>query len=85
MDRPLHTEDIVSKKTDTSLLGVVERTHADVDTHEPSPQRYEPRPIKRHPDVQRASFRKFLKDGVPPKDTVLVRWQKTELIQLLPA
>ncbi|TKA76212.1 hypothetical protein B0A55_06595 [Friedmanniomyces simplex] len=85
MDRPLHTEDIVSKKTDTSLLGVVERTHADVDTHEPSPQRYEPRPIKRHPDVQRASFRKFLKDGVPPKDTVLVRWQNTELIQLLPA
>ncbi|KAK0271982.1 hypothetical protein LTR91_000651 [Friedmanniomyces endolithicus] len=84
MERPLHVEDIVSKKSDHTVLALVERTHADVDTHEPNPKRHEQGPIKRHADVSPASFRKFLKDGVPPRGTVLVRWQTTDHLQLLP-
>ncbi|TKA32260.1 hypothetical protein B0A54_15024, partial [Friedmanniomyces endolithicus] len=84
MERPLHVEDIVSKKNDHTVLALVERTHADVDTHEPNPKRHEQGPIKRHADVSPASFRRFLKDGVPPRGTVLVRWQITDHLQLLP-
>ncbi|KAK1072177.1 hypothetical protein LTR74_002751 [Friedmanniomyces endolithicus] len=84
MERPLHVEDIVSKKSDATVLAVVERTHADVDTHEPNPKRHEPGPIKRHADVPVAQFRRFLSDGVPPRGTVMVRWQTTDHLQLLP-
>ncbi|KAK0884011.1 hypothetical protein LTR87_002232 [Friedmanniomyces endolithicus] len=84
MERPLHVEDIVSRKSDATVLAVVERTHADVDTHEPNPKRHEPGPIKRHADVPVAPFRRFLSDGVPPRGTVLVRWQTTDHLQLLP-
>ncbi|KAK3622714.1 hypothetical protein LTR56_022007 [Elasticomyces elasticus] len=84
MDRPLHTDDIVSKKNSPTLLAVVERTPSDIDTHEPRPQHYEPSNIKCHSSISKPIFRRFLKDGVPPKNTVLVRWQHTGLCQLLP-
>ncbi|KAK3626822.1 hypothetical protein LTR22_023026 [Elasticomyces elasticus] len=84
MDRPLHTDDIVSRVNSPSLLAVVERTASDIDTHEPRPQHYEPSNIKCHSSISKQIFRRFLKDGVPPKDTVLVRWQHTGLCQLLP-
>ena len=67
MDKPLYPDDIVSRNGKDDQLGVVERTHADVDTHEPSPQRVEEDRIKSSPGILKAAFRRFLKDGIPPK------------------
>lgn len=54
-----------------------------MDTHEPHPQRQEPDPITKDKDVSQAAFKKFLKDGVPPKGTVMVRWSHTTSAQLI--
>ncbi|OCK81947.1 hypothetical protein K432DRAFT_403334 [Lepidopterella palustris CBS 459.81] len=76
-------EDTCGLKDDKYMVGVVDRTFADVDSHEPLPQRDYTDDIQKHNDVPRAHYQKFLKTGVPPRGTVLVSWQtefKTELI-----
>ncbi|KAK4541974.1 hypothetical protein LTR36_007174 [Oleoguttula mirabilis] len=84
MDRPLHTDDVVAKKGNENQLGVIERTHADVDTHEPYPEREEDDPIRHDREISQAAFRKFHRDGVPPQGTVLVRWEGKDSAQLIP-
>ncbi|KAH6621824.1 hypothetical protein C7974DRAFT_315354 [Boeremia exigua] len=79
----LCVEDTVGLKDDRYSVGVVDRSFADVDTHEPRPQRDYGEDIERHPDVPLAEFNKFMKTGIPPRGHVLVSWQtqlKTELI-----
>ncbi|KAK5108556.1 hypothetical protein LTR62_008213 [Meristemomyces frigidus] len=85
MESTLHVDDIVESLAVAGNLGVVERTHADIDTHNPRPQDVEDGPIKRHRDIPQPDFRRFLKDGIPPKGTVLVRWQNSQDVQLAPA
>lgn len=84
MERPLHPDDLVALKSDDSLLAVVEKTSGDVDTHEPHPGRSEPEPITHDKTIKKPVFNKFMKDGVPPKGIVLVRWQHTPSAQLIP-
>lgn len=84
MDSILYPDDVVAKKANESLLAVVERTHGDVDTHEPRPGRTEPEPVGHDSDIKTSVFKKFMKDGVPPEGTVLVRWQHTPNAQLIP-
>ena len=83
MDRPLYPDDIVAKKSNESLLAVVDRTHGDVDTHEPRPGQGE-ESINRDKDIKKSAFTKFMKDGIPPKGTALVRWADTAGAQLIP-
>jgi len=83
MDRPLHPDDIVCSKANDERLAVVERTHADVDTHEPFPGRSETGAIKHAKDITPAVFKRFMKDGVPPKGTVLVRWTHVTYAELI--
>ncbi|KAI4679971.1 uncharacterized protein J4E88_005861 [Alternaria novae-zelandiae] len=76
-------EDTVGLKDDKYSVGIIERSFGDVDSHEPRPQRDYPDDIERHTDIPREDFWKFMKDGIPPRGTVLVSWQtqyKTELI-----
>ncbi|CAK3764110.1 E2 E3 hybrid ubiquitin- ligase UBE2O [Lecanosticta acicola] len=81
----LFPDDVVAKTADIKQIAVVERTHGDIDTHSPFPTRTEREPIRRDTSISHASFRKFLKDGIPPKDTVLVRWRDEESLELLPS
>lgn len=83
MDQPLHPDDLVARKGAETELGVVERTHADVDTHEPHPDRNEEQHIKHDPAISQAAFRKFLRDGIPPQRSVLVRWASKPAAQLI--
>ncbi|KAK3684595.1 hypothetical protein LTR37_020126 [Vermiconidia calcicola] len=83
MERPLHTDDLVANKSKTTQLAVVERTYADVDTHEPHPKRDEIDNLVHDRSVKKAAFHKFLKDGVPPKGTVLVRWHQKPVAELI--
>lgn len=79
----IFVEDTVSLKGTPWLIGVVDRTNHDVDTHEPDPQRDYPVQIRKHADIPQAKFRIFLRNGIPPRGTVLVAWQtdsSTELI-----
>jgi ubiquitin-conjugating enzyme E2 O len=76
-------EDTVGLKDDKYSVGIIERSFGDVDSHEPRPQRDYPDDIERHADIPLQDFTKFMKDGIPPRGTVLVAWQtqyKTELI-----
>ncbi|SMR44004.1 unnamed protein product [Zymoseptoria tritici ST99CH_3D1] len=84
MARPLHPDDIVSRKDNKAALAVVERTHDGIDTHQPYPGKTEIEPITHDRAISQASFRRFMKDGVPPKDTILVRWQNELSMELLP-
>ena len=84
MDRTFCQDDVVAKKGKENQLGVVERTHADVDTHDPYPERDEVDPIHRDREIGKAAFHKFKRDGVPPKGTVLVRWEGKQNAQLIP-
>lgn len=84
MEKPLFPDDIVQRKTHPQHIGVVDRTHADVESHEPNPQRHEPEPIIKDSDVSQRAFSQFLRDGVPPKGDVLVRWQHTTSMHLVP-
>lgn len=71
------TEDLVAMKSDPAILGTVERTHADVDTHEPYPGRIESKlgaAIICDKDISKATFKRFKKDGIPPPNTVFVQW-----------
>ncbi|KAF7188560.1 putative ubiquitin-conjugating enzyme E2 38 [Pseudocercospora fuligena] len=84
MEQVLHQDDIVAKKSDEKSLAVVERTHSDIDTHIPLPRRTEEEPISCGPGVSQSAFRRFLVDGVPPRDTVLIRYQDEPKLELLP-
>ncbi|KAH7551859.1 hypothetical protein BM1_09493 [Bipolaris maydis] len=76
-------EDTVGLIDDKYSVGIIERSFGDVDSHEPRPQRDYPDDIECHGDIPQDQFAKFIKDGIPPRGTVLVSWQtqyKTELI-----
>ena len=83
MEKPIHADDVIQRKANTDHIGIVERTHGDVDTHEPSPQRHELDDITKDKDVSPRAFSQFLRDGVPPKGVVMVRWQHTTHAQLI--
>ena len=83
MDRPLYTDDVVASKTDATKLAVVERTHADVDSHEPDVGRTDPG-VQRDKAVPVKSFKQFMRDGIPPKGTVFVRWTHFMATNLAP-
>ena len=84
METTLHTDDLVASRFNAAHLGVVEKTHGDVDTHEPYPGRVEPDRITYDKAIRKPTFNQFMKDGIPPKATVLVRWQHTPSPQLIP-
>ncbi|CAI6342495.1 unnamed protein product [Periconia digitata] len=78
------TDDIVSLKDDELVIGVIDRSFGDVDTHSPRPQRDYPDDIERHSDVPYADFERFMQTGVPPRGTALVTWQSVFRTLLLP-
>ncbi|KXT05751.1 hypothetical protein AC578_1046 [Pseudocercospora eumusae] len=84
MEQVLHQDDIVAKKSNEKSLAVVERTHSDIDTHVPLPRSTEEEPISCGPGVSQSAFRRFLLDGVPPRDTVLIRYEDEPKLELLP-
>ena len=84
MERPLYPDDVVALRSDEDLLAVVERTHSEVDTHEPYPGRSEPDRISHDNSIKKNVFNQFMKDGVPPNGAVLVRWQHTPRANLIP-
>jgi ubiquitin-conjugating enzyme E2 O len=82
-DVVLCVEDAVGLRDDRLMVGVVDRSFGDVDTHTPRPQRDYGETIDRHKEISRDDFQKFMRTGIPPRGTVLVSWQskaKTELI-----
>ena len=80
----LYPDDVVALQSDGSIIGVVEKTHGDVDTHDAYPGRIEPDRIHHDRSISKAMFNKFMIDGVPPKDTVLLRWEHTTHPKLIP-
>jgi hypothetical protein len=76
--RQFYVQDLVRPRKVQRGLGVkygaVQRTHHDVDSHIPHPQTEYNEEISRGKGVGRALFNRFLHDGIPPKDTVLVQW-----------
>ncbi|KAI9703074.1 MAG: hypothetical protein M1820_005946 [Bogoriella megaspora] len=77
-------EDICALKSNPTCFGIVERSHSDVDTHDPSPLREFPSGIEKHAGVKKRDFEEFLISGIPPKNHILVTWQqdyRTELIR----
>lgn len=84
MEKPLHPDDVIRKRSRPEHVGIIERTHADVDTHEPSPQRHESDTITKDKDVSQRAFSQFLRDGVPPRGIAMVRWQHTISAHLIP-
>ncbi|KAF2138568.1 uncharacterized protein K452DRAFT_256175 [Aplosporella prunicola CBS 121167] len=80
----LCVEDTCRLRTKKWLIGVVDRTFHDVDSHEPDPQREYNLKIERHKDVSEADFERFLRSGIPPQGTVLVSWQTDFTTELLP-
>lgn len=84
MERPLHCDDIVVKRSDHRQQGVVDRTHGELDSHQPYPGQTEADAIDHDKSLSKPIFRQFMQDGVPPKDTVLVRWQNHPTVELIP-
>jgi ubiquitin-conjugating enzyme E2 O len=84
MDINLYPDDVVVHKTREHTVGVVERTHYDLDSHTPHPGREETEKIDHDRQISGTAFKKFLKDGAPPKGTVLVRWQNNNQLALMP-
>ncbi|KAK4503693.1 hypothetical protein PRZ48_004608 [Zasmidium cellare] len=80
--RPLYLDDIVVKKSDNQLA-VVERTVEDIDSHTPYPAHGE-EPIGHDTSISHSAFRRFLRDGIPPKDTVLIRVRDDTGMELIP-
>lgn len=69
-----HADDLVLLD---GRIGVVERTHADVDTHVPDPARGEYDSITRDPSISQKIFYRFLRDGIPPSGYAFVRLHET--------
>lgn len=64
-------------------MATVDRTHSDVDTHEPQPGRHEYEPMLENNSVSKSARRQFNRDGVPPKGTVFVRWLSSDRAELI--
>lgn len=78
------TEDLVARRGgDPHDVATVDRTHSDVDTHEPQPGRHEYEPMLENDSVSKSARRHFLRDGVPPKGTVFVRWLSSDRAELI--
>jgi ubiquitin-conjugating enzyme E2 O len=77
-------EDTVGLIADKYMVGVVDRSFGDVDSHEPRPQRDYSEDIERHKDIAKEQFQKFLRTGIPPRGTVLVSWQNVFKAELVP-
>lgn len=81
--RDFHVDDVVAFKHGDSRpdalvsVGYIDRTHGDVDSHEPSPatRAYGGMVIERPKSLPGKAFWQFLEDGVPPKGYALVLWQ----------
>ncbi|KAJ9257191.1 hypothetical protein DTO212C5_8916 [Paecilomyces variotii] len=67
-DRKLHPDDICFLKSDPSLIGMVDRTYYDVETHEPLEENL----IVSHAPVPENQLLEFLNSGIPPKGYVYV-------------
>jgi ubiquitin-conjugating enzyme E2 O len=76
--KQFYVQDLVRPKKLTAgvavKFGSVLRTRHDIDTHNPHPQSEYEDEISRGKNVGSALFQRFLHDGIPPKDTVLVQW-----------
>lgn len=80
----LHVDDVcTSKSSDQMAVGYVDRTHAEVESHTPYPMNSYGK-VHRHPEVPRQLFKEFLREGVPPKDFVLMQWQTESKAELVP-
>ncbi|KAL9097853.1 MAG: hypothetical protein Q9165_000179 [Trypethelium subeluteriae] len=77
------TEDLCVLKKDPSRIGVVERTHGDVETHDPRPERDFPGGIDRDKSVKRSVYNDFLTTGVPPPGHCLVVWNIAGQVELI--
>ncbi|TLD38387.1 acid-amino acid ligase [Venturia nashicola] len=75
--------DICTLKDDPQHMGVVDRTTSEVSTHEPHPDR-EYDKLECHQDIPAKDFQCFKKTGIPPKDTVVVKWQTKPTAELIP-
>lgn len=83
-DVRFHVDDICALAKDDQTIGIVDRTHHEIDSHEPLPTNTYGVRIYRHKSLSRPAFKTFLKDGVPPKGFVLVQWQTHPKVELLP-
>ena len=82
-----YVEDFCCLKSHLSKTGIVERTHHDVDSHLPDPERSYGSHIARHRTIGRHDFDRFTDNGIPPEHTVLVQWasgSKLEGLELIP-
>ncbi|KAL1306245.1 hypothetical protein AAFC00_004335 [Neodothiora populina] len=83
--RSFHVDDVVAFKTGETVdaVGYIDRTHADVESHDPLPGESYGMKIHRSKSLSREAYKQFMRDGIPPKGFVLVQWQthpKTELV-----
>lgn len=83
-DVRFHVDDICALKKDDQTIGIVDRTHHEIDSHDPLPTGTYGLKIHRHKSLSRPAFKTFLKDGVPPKGFVLIQWQTHPKVELLP-
>ncbi|KAL1969607.1 hypothetical protein VTN77DRAFT_8160 [Rasamsonia byssochlamydoides] len=73
LQRKFYPDDICTLKSDPSMVGIVDRTFYDVETHEP----LEDSLIVSHVPVPERELMEFLNSGVPPKGYVFVAWSET--------
>ncbi|GAD96753.1 ubiquitin conjugating enzyme [Paecilomyces variotii No. 5] len=71
-DRKFHPDDICFLKSDPSLIGMVDRTYYDVETHEPLGEDL----IVSHVPVPENQLLEFLSSGIPPKGYVYVAFSE---------
>jgi ubiquitin-conjugating enzyme E2 O len=84
MSGRLYIEDLVALAANEYRLGIVERTHEDVDTHAPYPGSSSEVPIDCDPSININNFDTFMKDGIPPPGTVVVHWHEDGSSALIP-
>ncbi|KAL9062424.1 MAG: hypothetical protein Q9157_008932, partial [Trypethelium eluteriae] len=77
------TEDLCVLKKDPTRIGVIERTHGDIETHNPRPERDFPGGIDKDKSVKRSVFNEFLTSGVPPPGHCLVVWNIAGQVELI--
>ncbi|GAB7337808.1 hypothetical protein MBLNU457_4216t3 [Dothideomycetes sp. NU457] len=82
-DRLFFLDDVCVLKDDSATVAIVERSHNDVDTHDSFPSHYASSLIDRHHRVPKPAFKRFCRDGIPPKDTVLVSWADPSKSQMV--
>jgi ubiquitin-conjugating enzyme E2 O len=62
----------------------VDRTSMDIQTHSRHPAGQYDYPIRRHGKIPQKEFDRFLRHGRPPVGTVLVKWIKIQVPELMP-